>query len=319
MTLLSYPNPALARAYYYKPIQTKKPTKGNLSGEKLLALIAVKGPNIGKGWLLKPNLASRARKKSLKGKSSSKELVVEPATIVQAGWLKSAKQARSKQASKLKEILVWQSMLASSGQLVKLVTYFKHALGSSMLRGGKPISSKLNRSCLKGRQIKTNKAREAETAESASCSQLSAWKGGQPRRNTYRESLSQLQEIFLLLLAQLVPDLAQKRGGLRRNTCSYRSRLRRNTCRESMSQLQERLLLLLVQLAQPIGRPRRNKYSYRIVIELAQKRGYAYMYVIGEWLALLNRQKQQPFKSSNRLSVGAIGPGGGGSGSCRPP
>ena len=233
MTLLSYPNPALARAYYYKPIQTKKPTKGNLSGEKLLALIAVKGPNIGKGWLLKPNLASRARKQCLKGKSSGKEPVVEAATIVQAGWLKSAKQARNKQASKLKEILVWQSMLASSGQLVKLVTYFKHALGSSMLRGSKPISSKLNRSCLKGRQIKTNKAREAE---SASYSQLSAWTVGQPRRNTY---------------------------------------------------------------------------SYRIVIELAQKRGYAYMYVIGEWLALLNRQKQQPFKRSNRLSVGAIGSGGG--------
>ena len=81
--------------------------------------------------------------------------------------------------------------------------------------------------------------------------------------------MSQLQERLLLLLAQLVPDLAQKRGGPRRNTCSYRR-----------------------------------------VIELAQKRGYAYMYVLGEWMALLNRQKQQPFKSSNRLSAEAIGPGG---------
>ena len=162
---------------------------------------------------------------------------------MQAGWLKSAKllkylatsnskQARSKQASKLKEILGWQSMLASCGQLVKLVNYFKHALGSSMLRGNKPISSKLNRSCLKGRQIKTNKAREAE---SASYSQLSAWQGGQPRRNTYRKRLSQLQ------VTQII-------GGPRRNTC-----------RESMSQLLERLLpLFLVQSAQPIGRPRRN-------------------------------------------------------------
>ena len=60
-------------------------------------------------------------------------------------------------------------MLASSGQLVKLVTYFKHALGSSMLRGGKPISSKLNRSGLKGGQLRlTRQEKQSQLAITSS-------------------------------------------------------------------------------------------------------------------------------------------------------